>query len=98
LANLSMHSQRLSRQFERTVAQLRELQETRRAQGKRDLNNLLNIIEMLESTGETYDPSADGFVFSELQIEESKRARNRERLIIEAYEHRSESEAASDDC
>ena len=31
LANLSMHSQRLSRQFERTVMQLRDLQETRRA-------------------------------------------------------------------
>jgi hypothetical protein len=32
LANLSMHSQRLSRQFERTVAPLRELQKTRLTQ------------------------------------------------------------------
>jgi hypothetical protein len=31
LANLSMHSQRLSRQFERTGAMLRDLQKTRRA-------------------------------------------------------------------
>jgi hypothetical protein len=31
LANLSMHSQRLSRQFERTVVMLRDLQKTRRA-------------------------------------------------------------------
>jgi hypothetical protein len=30
LANLSLHSQRLSRQFEKTVAQLRELQKIRR--------------------------------------------------------------------
>jgi hypothetical protein len=51
-------------------------------------------MEMLESTGETYDPSADGFVFSERQIEESKRARNRERLALEAYQHRCASEAA----
>jgi hypothetical protein len=94
LSNLSMHSQRLSRQFERTVVQLRQLQETRRAQEKLDLNHLLDIMEMLESTGETYDPSADGFVFSDQQIEESKRARNRERLALEAYQHRCESEAA----
>src|SRR5580693_2252122 len=38
LSNLSMHSQRLSRQFERTVIQLRDLQQTRRAIEKRDLN------------------------------------------------------------
>ncbi len=34
LSNLSIHTQRLSRQFERTAAQLRELQETRRARRK----------------------------------------------------------------
>jgi hypothetical protein len=94
LANLSMHSQRLSRQFERTVMQLRDLQETRRAQEKHDLNNLLDIMEMIESTGETYDPSADGFVFSEPQIAAAIRTRTRERLAAEAYEHRCESAAA----
>jgi hypothetical protein len=87
LSNLSMHSQRLSRQFERTVAQLRDLQKSRRAQEKRELNDLLDIIEMHEATGETYDPSADGFVFSETQIEAALRTRNRERLASEAYEH-----------
>jgi len=85
LANLSMHSQRLSRQFERTVTQLRDLQKTRQTHEKHDLNNLLDIIEMVESTGETYDPSADGFVFSEPQIDTARRARNREHLIEEAH-------------
>jgi hypothetical protein len=88
LANLSMHSQRLSRQFERTVIQLRELQKTRRAEEKRDLNNLLDIMEMCESQGETYNPSDDGFVFSDQQINECIRTRRRERLASEAYEHR----------
>jgi hypothetical protein len=86
LSNLSMHSQRLSRQFERTVAQLRELQKTRREQEKRDLNGLLDIMEMCESQGETYDPSEDGFVFSPTQISQAMRTRNRERLILEAYQ------------
>jgi hypothetical protein len=46
LGNLSMHSQRLSCQFERTVAQLRHLQKTRRAREKLDLDNPLDIMEM----------------------------------------------------
>jgi hypothetical protein len=86
LANLSMHSQRLSRQFERTLIQLRDLQKTRRAQENRDLDDLLDITEMYEDKGETYDPSEDGFVFSEDQINDRIRARNREREMEEVYE------------
>jgi hypothetical protein len=88
LSNLSMHSQRLSRQFERTVTQLRDLQKTRRAQEKKDLDSLVDIIKMYKSKGKTYDPSADGFVFSDQQIKESIRARNRELLASEAYGYR----------
>jgi hypothetical protein len=87
LGNLSMHSQRLSRQFESTVTQLRELQKTRRAQEKLDLDHLLDIMEMYESKGETYRPSNDGFVFSQTQISESIRTRNRERLIEESSDY-----------
>jgi hypothetical protein len=86
LANLSLHSQRLSRQFEKTVAQLRELQKVRRAQEKPDLHSLLDIMEMFEGQGEPYRPSDDGFVFSEAEIEAAQRARNRDRLAQEAYE------------
>jgi ABC-type transporter Mla subunit MlaD len=85
LANLSMHSQRLSRQFERTVAQLRDLQKIRETHEKRDLDNLLDIMEMYEAKGETYRPSDDGFVFSQTQINHRILARNRERLIEEAH-------------
>jgi hypothetical protein len=85
LANLSMHSQRLSRQFERTVTQLRALQEIRLAKEESDLSDLLDIMEMVESTGETYDPSADGFVFSQPQIDAAIRARRRKRLALEAF-------------
>jgi hypothetical protein len=93
LSNLSLHSQRLSRQFERTVAQLRDLQKTRLTQEKQELDSLLDIMEMYDSKGETYNPSADGFVFSESQIAESIRARNRENLAEEAFDHRYESAA-----
>jgi len=93
LANLSMHSQRLSRQFERTVIQLRNLQETRRAKENQELTQVVDIIEMYESQGQTYDPSDHGFVFSEPQIESAIRLRTRERLAEEAYEHNLESAA-----
>jgi hypothetical protein len=94
LSNLSMHGQRLSRQFERTVTQLRDLQQIRRTQEKKDLNDLVDIIKMYKSKGKTYDPSADGFVFSDQQIDACIRARRREHLASEAYPHRYKSVAA----
>jgi hypothetical protein len=57
LANLSMHTQRLSRQFERTVAHLRALQKGR-----------LGVMKMRKEKGETYIPAEGGFVFSRAQI------------------------------
>jgi hypothetical protein len=86
LSNLGLHSQRLSRQFEKTVAQLRDLQKTRRAKEEQDLDALLDITEMYEEKGETYDGSEDGFVFSEDQINDAIRRRNRERLLEGTYE------------
>jgi hypothetical protein len=80
----SMHSQRLSRQFERAVAQLHELQKTRRTQEEQELDNLLDITDMYESKGEPFDSSDLGFVFSEPQINERILARTRERLAHEA--------------
>ena len=81
LANLSMHSQRLSRQFERTVAQLRELQKTRLAHEKYELNNLLDIMEMYEANQQTYRPAENGFVFSQTKINAAIHRRNHERLV-----------------
>ena len=86
LSNLSLHSQRLSRQFERTVAQLRELQKARRIKENNELDDLLDITEMYEEKEETYDPSEDGFVFSEDQINDAIRRRNRQRLLEESLE------------
>ena len=80
-----MHSQRLSRQFERTVTQLRALQKIRRAKEKSDLSDLLDIMEMVESTGETYDPSEDGFVFSQPEIDAAIRLRAGENRALEAF-------------
>jgi hypothetical protein len=87
LANLSMHSQRLSRQFERTVIQLRALQKERRSQQQFDLNKLLDIAEMFEEKGESFDPKDFGFVFSDQQIESATQSRDRTRLTDEAFRY-----------
>jgi hypothetical protein len=94
MANLSLHSQRLARQFERTVAQLRELQSARRTQEKQDLEAFLDIKELYEDKGEIYNPSADGFVFSKTQIASATQARKRERLVEEAWDRHLEKAAA----
>ena len=89
LANLSLHSHRLSRQFERTLDQLRALQKDRLADQQIDLNHVLNIAEMCEEKGGSFNPKEYGFVFSKAQIDAATIARNRKILIDEAYEFHS---------
>jgi hypothetical protein len=72
-----MHSQRLSRQFGRTVNQLLEIQKTRRDPEARAINQALDLLETAEKNGESYDPSADGFVFSKPEIATAVHLRNR---------------------
>jgi hypothetical protein len=86
LSNLSLHSQRLSRQFERTAAQFRDLQKARRSEENRDLDALLEITDMYEDRGETYNPKEDGFVFTQSQVNRAIQSRNSDRLLEEAYE------------
>jgi hypothetical protein len=85
LANLSMHTQRLSRQFERTVNQLRELQKVRKEQERIDLNDLLDIMKMHKAKGQPFNPAEVGFVFSDQQIQAHARSRRRATLAREAF-------------
>jgi hypothetical protein len=85
LMNLSLHSQRLTRQFERTVTQLRDIQKTRLDAERTQLHELVNIIKMYESKGKTYNPSQDGFVFTEQEINRAIQSRTRRNLATQAY-------------
>ncbi len=69
LATLGTHSQRLSRQFQRTLETLREIQAERRLQHERDLKRAAALLELHKHKGIPYDPSQDGFVFSKDEIE-----------------------------
>jgi hypothetical protein len=72
LATLGLHYQRLSRQFQKTVDHLREMQSDRRHQEKRDLEHAAAILELHKRKGIPYDLAdlaQDGFVFSKDQVE-----------------------------
>ncbi len=69
LANLSLHGQRLSRQFEKTVALLKQLQADRLPDDQYELNQAANLVQMHELEDEPYDPAEDGFVFSTEEIQ-----------------------------
>ena len=80
--------QRLMRQFERTLAQLRQIQAERRKNEQRQLDNAAKILKMHQDQNSdqpsAYNPADDGFVFSPTQITQAVRARKRERLSSEA--------------
>jgi hypothetical protein len=66
---LALYSHRLSRQFHKTLDQLRNIQAERRETETRDLKHAAALLEMHKAKGIPYDPAEDGFVFSKDQIE-----------------------------
>jgi hypothetical protein len=64
LASLGLHGSRLSRQFQKTIDQLRYIQEERR-----QLTEAAEILMRHQRKGLPWEPSDDGFVFSKEQIE-----------------------------
>jgi hypothetical protein len=73
LATLGLHYQRLSRQFQKALDHLREIQSERRLQQERDLKRAAALLELHKHKGIPYDPtellSEAGFVFSKDHIE-----------------------------
>jgi len=69
LSMLGLHGARLSRQFQKTLQQLREIQTERLARRERDLKDAAAVSEVHKHQGIPYDPSQDGFVFSQPEID-----------------------------
>src|SRR5437868_3655980 len=68
-ANLGIYRQRLSREFERTLILLRQIQAERRTNEERELNDAAKILKMHQDANLPYQPAQDGFVFSKAEIE-----------------------------
>jgi len=69
LANLGMHSQRLSRQFQKSLQTLRDIQASRMERERRDLKDAAALLEFHKHKGLPWQPSDHGFVFSKAQVE-----------------------------
>jgi hypothetical protein len=69
LATLGMHSQRLSRQFQKTLDTLRELQSDRALRESRQLKDAAALLEFHRHRGIPWQPADHGFVFSKDQVE-----------------------------
>ena len=77
-AQIGVYCQRIARQFEQTLALLRQLQAERRKSEDHDLDLAADILELhRENKQLPYNPAVDGFVFSQgdLQAFIDRRAR-----------------------
>ena len=69
LATLSLHGARLSRQFQKTLHQLRQLQAERLNRRAHDLKQAAGLLEGHKYKSLPYEPTQDGFVFSSDEVE-----------------------------
>ena len=69
LATLGLHGHRLSRQFQKTLEQLRSIQAERRERERRHLKEAADLLELHKYKGIPFEPAEHGFVFSKDEIE-----------------------------
>jgi hypothetical protein len=69
LATLGLHYQRLSRQFQKALEQLRNIQSERAERERRDLKDAAALLEFHKHKGLPWQPADHGFVFSKDQVE-----------------------------
>jgi hypothetical protein len=69
IANLGIQGQRLSRQFQRSLDTLREIQADRAERERRDLKDAAALLELHKHRGIPWEPADHGFVFSKPKVE-----------------------------
>ncbi len=87
LRNLQLQEARLARRREKELAELRQLQGARQANQHQALEEVSALYLAAQQAGQTFEPVANGFVFSIAQIEQHlqrMRAKNPPRLAKQA--------------
>ena len=69
LATISIHRHRLSRDFDRTLKELKQAQHDRIKQHRFQVAEASKLYSLDEDQGIEYDPSVDGFVFPKSEVE-----------------------------
>jgi len=70
VTKLSLYGARLSRQFQKAVDQLRDIQDDRREGEHRQLRQAAELLIQHDSQRIQWNPADDGFVFSRQQVEQ----------------------------
>jgi len=69
IANLNLQGARLSRQFQKALDKLREIQAERFERERRDLKDAAALLELYKHKQQPWEPSDHGFVFTKQQVE-----------------------------
>jgi hypothetical protein len=69
IANLGIQGHRLSRQFQKALETLRDIQAERAHRERRDLSEAAALLELHQHKGIPWQPADHGFVFSKDQVE-----------------------------
>ena len=97
LSSLSMHRHRLSRQCERTLQHLHQLQEQRLSREQHQLSDAASLLQLDQEKGVPFDPAANGFVLSKTEIETYIHRRRRAKKAARAARRRGYDENVEDD-
>src|ERR1700733_3056746 len=65
---LTLYEQRLNRAIQKNLAMLQQLQATRKAEDEANMKQASTLLKLSEMRGLAYQPTKDGFVFSNDQI------------------------------
>ena len=65
---LTLYEQRINRSIQKNLAMLQQLQSTRKTEHEAAMNEAATLLKLSEMSGIEYQPTKDGFVFSNEQI------------------------------
>ena len=77
LNKFSMYEQRLTRNFQTTLKQFRELQAQRHEREQQQMSAAAKLLKDSQAKQIPYDPAEDGFVFSTAELQTWMRRRDR---------------------
>ncbi len=69
IAGLNIQGTRLSRQFQKALDKLREIQAERQDRERRDLKDAAALLELYKHKQQPWEPADHGFVFTKQQVE-----------------------------
>jgi len=78
IAGINLQGTRLSRQFQKALDKLRQIQAERQDRERRDLKDAAALLELYKHKQQTWEPADHGFVFTKQQVERASERMRRQ--------------------